>query len=115
MGFGSRRHGEEHGRYATENNLPTGHIHVHNYFATFEIKLQGTENWYKIVDKGWITAMGDPEIRALAVKYGDPDELLNYDWIPPLPGINCEGDYFKDYASDPVAYLRKRKEENKPI
>lgn len=115
MGFGSRRHGEEHGRYATENNLPTGHIHVHNYFATFEIKLQSTENWYKVVDKGWITAMGDPEIRALAVKYGDPDELLNYDWIPPLPGINCEGDYLKDYAPDPVAYLRKRKEENKPI
>jgi len=32
-----------------------------------------------------------------------------------LPGINCEGDYFKDYVPDPLAYLKKRMKENKPI
>ncbi len=115
MGFGTRRHGNEYIKYAEENKLPMGHIHVHNYFATFEIKLQGSDYWYKIIDKGRPSAMDDPEIRALAVKYGDPDELLSFDWVPPLPGINCEGDYMKDYAPDPVGYLKKRLEENKPI
>jgi hypothetical protein len=115
MGIGSRRHGEEHGKYAIANNLQTGHIHVHNYFATFEIKVRGTDYWCKIVDKGRITAMDDPEIRALAIKYGDPDDLLKFDWIPPLPGINCEGNYLQDYAPDPLAYLKKRMQEGKPI
>jgi len=115
MGFGSRRHGRKYLDYAKEHRLPTGHIHVHNYFVTFEIKLQGTNHWYKIIDKGWPSAMGDPDIRALAVKYGDPDELLDFDWVPPLPGINCEGDYFQDYAPDPIAYLKKRLENNYPI
>jgi hypothetical protein len=115
MGIGSRRHGEEHRRYAKENDIPMGHIHVHNYFVTFEIKLQGTDYWYKINDKGWVTAIDDPEIRAIATKYGDPNELLSYDWIPPLPGINCEGNYWQDYAPDPMAYLKKRLEEGRPI
>ncbi len=115
LGFGSRQHGEEYLNYAKSNNLPTGHIHVHNYFATYEIKIRGTDYWYKIVDKGWVTAMDDPEIRALAVKYGEPEDLLSYDWVPPLPGINCAGDYLKDYAPDPIAYLKKRMSENQPI
>ncbi len=115
MGFGTRRHGNEYIKYAEEHKLPMGHIHVHNYFATFEIKIQGSDYWYKIIDKGRPSAMDDPEIRALAVKYGDPDELLRFDWVPPLPGINCEGDYLKDYAPDPIGYLKKRLDENKPI
>ena len=115
MGFGSRRHDRNYLKYAEENNLPTGHIHVHNYFVTFEIKLQGTNYWYKIIDKGWPTVMGDPGLRALAVRYGDPDDLLSFDWVPPLPGVNCEGDYIKDYATDPVFYLKKRLENNESI
>ncbi len=115
LGMCSRRHFREHRQYAKENNVPLGHIHVHNYFATFEIKLRGTDYWYKIVDKGRLTIMSDPKIRALATKYGDPDELLRYDWQPPLPGINCEGDYLKDYAADPAAYLKKRMKEGKSI
>jgi hypothetical protein len=115
QGIGSRRHGKEYVEYAEKRNLPMGHIHVHNYFATFEIKIQGTETWYKIVDKGWLAPMGDPDIWAIAAKYGDPDDLLSYDWVPPLPGINCEGDYVTDYAPDPVAYLKKRMKENRPI
>jgi len=117
LGFGSRYYStaREFSEYAQKHNLPRGHIHVHNYFDTFEVKLQGTNYWYKIVDKGWMTAMDDPEIRALAARYGDADKLLSYDWIPPLPGINCEGDYLTDYAPDPVAYFKKRIKENKPI
>ncbi len=115
MGVGSRRHFRDHRQYGKEHNLPLGHIHVHNYFVTFEIKLQDTDYWYKVVDKGRLAALDDAKIRALAVKYGDPDEVLSYDWQPPLPGINCEGDYLKDYAPDPLGYLKKRMKENKPI
>jgi hypothetical protein len=114
-GFGYRRHGEESVKYVKEQNLPGFHIHVHNYFTTFEIKLQGTDHWYKIVDKGRVSAMSDPDIKAIAHKYGDPEELLKYDWVPPLPGINCEGDYLNDYAPDPLAYLKKRIKEGKII
>ncbi len=115
-GFGSRRHfGEEYDKYIKENNVIHYHIHVHNYFTTYEVKLRGTESWHKIVDKGRLTSLDDPKIRTLAVKYGNPDDLLSYDWVPPLPGINCEGNYFKDYAPDPMAYLKKRMNEGKPI
>jgi hypothetical protein len=114
-GFGTRVHGEAMRKYIKENSLPTGHIHVHTYFPTYEIKLEGTDYWYKIVDKGWITAMSDPDIRALACQYGDPDELLSYDWIPPLPGINSEGNYWQDYAPDPMKYLKTRIKEGKSV
>jgi hypothetical protein len=117
LGFGSRycRTEKEFNEFAQKHGLPRGHIHVHNYFATFEVKLRGSTCWEKIVDKGWITALSDPDIRAMASRYGQPEALLKYDWVPPLPGINCEGDYIQDYSSNPVAYLRKRIKENKSI
>lgn len=117
LGFGSRYYsaGREFNEFAQKYNLPRGHIHVHNYFATYEVKLQGTDCWHKIVDKGWISAMDEPEVRAAASKFGIADKLLSYDWIPPLPGINCEGEYLKDYAPDPVAYLKRRIKDNKTI
>ena len=37
-----------------------------------------------LVDKGHLTVLDDPDIRRLASKFGDPDELLSEDWIPPL-------------------------------
>jgi len=117
LGFGSRTSltEKEFTAYGNKHDLPRGHIHVHNYFATFEVKLRGTNYWYKIVDKGWLTTLSDADIRALTSQYGPPDEILKYDWIPPLPGINCEGSYLKDYAPDPTAYLRKRIKEGKTI
>jgi hypothetical protein len=115
-GIGSRRHfGEAFDKYVKGHNLPHTHIHVHNYFTTYEIRMRDTGHWLKMVDKGHLTTLDDPRIRTLAVKYGDPDELLSVEWVPPMPGINCEGDYFKDYAPDPMAYLKKRMKENKQI
>ncbi|MEI9477107.1 MAG: hypothetical protein WCO26_11085 [Deltaproteobacteria bacterium] len=115
-GFGSRRHfGEEFDRYIKEHNLPHTHIHVHNYFTTYEVKLRTTGQWVKIADKGWLTVLDDPRVRALAVRFGDPDELLSYDWVPPVPGINVEGNYLSDYAPEPVRYLKMRIAENKSI
>lgn len=54
-----------------------------------------------------MTSLDNPEVRALASRYGDPDYLLTEDWIPEVPGINAPGDYMKDYAPDPGGYSLK--------
>ena len=51
-----------------------------------------------------MTSLDDPEVRALASRYGDPDYILAEDWIPEVPGINAPGDYLKDYAANPGGY-----------
>jgi hypothetical protein len=60
-----------------------------------------------VVNKGHLTALDDPEVRRVAAKYGDPDELLREDWIPAIPGINVPGDYKKDFGADPAAWITK--------
>ena len=96
--------------WAKQNNLPTGHFHVHTYFNTFEIETEDGQT-IKLIDKGHLTALDDPEIRKIAAKYGDPDEVLREAWIPAIPGINVEGDYERDYAADPGGWVRKEHEE----
>jgi hypothetical protein len=82
-------------------NLPGGHWwHSHNYFSTYEVHLRNTDRWVKLVDKGHMTALDDPEARALASRYGDPDRILSEDWTPEIPGINAPGNY-SDYAANP--------------
>ena len=54
----------------------------------------------RVIDKGEVVALKSPEIRALASRYGNPDEVLSDDWAPYLPGINAPGTY-QDYAKDP--------------
>jgi hypothetical protein len=92
--------------WALKRNLPFYHFHAHLYFATFTCKLKDGRE-VKIIDKGHLTALDDPEVRQIAAKYGNPDELLREDWIPAIPGINTDGDYEKDYANDPETYMKK--------
>lgn len=35
-----------------------------------------------VIDKGYLTLLDDPEVRAVAAKYGDPDDLLGYESWP---------------------------------
>ncbi len=113
-GFGvevrSDRPGEE-GRFLEfrkKTNAPRGHwFHIHNMFITFRLRIRGTERWLTLVDKGRITALDDPEVRLLASRYGDPDEILRAEWVPSIPGINAPGDYQKDYADDPWTHIVK--------
>ena len=49
-------------------------------------------------------ALDDPEVRQLAEKYGDPDDLLREDWIPQIPGITCAGSY-EHYARNPGKWI----------
>jgi len=68
-----------------------------------------------IINKGHMTSLDSPEVRALTSRYGDPKELLAEDWVPQIPGINAPGRY-EDYAKDPwktVSMIFKKVEEGK--
>jgi hypothetical protein len=43
----------------------------------------------------------------LAAKYGDPDEILREEFIPGIPAINMEGDYMRDYATNPREFYKQ--------
>ena len=69
--------------------------------------------WVDAVEKGELTSLKSPEIRALASRYGEPNDVLSDDWAPYLPGINAPGRY-EDYAKDlwkTVAAVMKRIED----
>lgn len=109
-GFGLRLHhgpdkpleSKEWMDFAQQNGLPNDHWwHIHNLLPTYRVRVRGTKNtWLTLIDKGELTALRSPEIRALSSRYGDPRELLTDDWVPHLPGINAPGRY-EDYAKDP--------------
>lgn len=107
FGFGAEHWDQTFLSYAKKNKLPTMHFpHVHNLFANFEIKHRESGEWIKLIEKGRLKMLDDPDVVRLANTVGD-SHLLEYDWIPTLPGINYPGDYWKDYASDPVAWIRR--------
>ncbi len=88
--------------FAKQNGLPNDHWwHIHNLLLAYKVRVRGTKStWLTLIDKGELTALKSPEIRALASRYGNPDEVLSDDWAPHLPGINAPGRY-EDYAKDP--------------
>ena len=81
--------------------------HTQTYFTTYKVRLRNANKWVNLLDKGHMTSLDNPEVRALASRYGDPDYLLTEDWIPEVPGINAPGDYLKDYAPNPGDYAFK--------
>ena len=62
--------------------LPRNHRDVELYFVTYYVDGE------KIVENGHLLVLDDPEIRRIAAKYGDPDEVLREDRIPAVPGLN---------------------------
>ena len=88
--------------FTTKYNMPRDHgFHTHTYFTTYKVHLRNADRWVTLLDKGRMTSIDNAEVRALASRYGNPDELLSYDWIPEVPGINAPGNYATDYAPDP--------------
>jgi hypothetical protein len=89
---------------ATLAGLPNvGHWHIHLNYPTVTLEMAdgATET---LIEDGRLKGLDDPEIRRIAERYGDPDKLLEEDWIPAVPGINMDGDYWRDYAQDPTAW-----------
>ncbi|MBI4454980.1 MAG: hypothetical protein HY644_03675 [Acidobacteria bacterium] len=92
-------------KWAADNRMPFTHApHVHIQFSTIQYKMRETAQWITMVDKGWVTTNDDPEVRALAAKYGSPEEVLKYEWIPIKPTINYPGSW-EDYQQDPWKYV----------
>jgi hypothetical protein len=107
FGFGAEHWDQTFLDYARRNKLPTMHFpHVHNVFATYRIRRRDTGEWFTLIDKGRITALDHPRVVRLASSLGGTGHL-EYDWIPALPGINFPGDYQRDYAHDPVAWIER--------
>ena len=52
---------------------------------------------------GRLTAMDDTYVRALASRYGNPNDILRRDYISAMPGINAPGSY-DAHARNPGAY-----------
>ncbi len=55
----------------------------------------------KLVENGRLRVLDDPEVRRVAAKYGNPDELLREDWIPEFDDASGQIIY-PPYAEDPV-------------
>ena len=100
-GLGTRWRSSEE-VWAGERGLLYGHLHVHLMSATLVVDTPKGE--VPVIEKGRLSAYDDPEVRDLAARYGDPDQLLHDDWVPEIPGITVEGDY-ESYARDPARFV----------
>ena len=108
FGFGAEHDDPEFIKFGRENKAPVKHMaHLHSYFATYQLKDRASGEWFKIVDRGRLSVLEDPSVRRLASLIADPDEMLSYEWVPAIPGINYPGDYDKDYAADPTPWIRR--------
>jgi hypothetical protein len=88
--------------FGKQHNLPIGHaMHNHTLLPTYQVRLRDSGQWQTLIEHGQIMASQNPEVRALASRYGNPDVILARDWIPELPGITAPGNYDRDYSSDP--------------
>lgn len=102
---GSRAKSQKLVDFTEQYNLPRDHgWHTHTYFTTYRVRLRNANQWVNITDKGRMTSLDHPEVRALASRYGDPDVLLQEDWRPGIPGVNYAGNY-SDYAADPWRFV----------
>jgi hypothetical protein len=88
--------------FTARYNLPRDHgFHTHTYFTTYRVHLRNADRWVTLLDKGRLTSLDNAEVRALASRYGNPDDLLTEDWRPEMPGVNAPGQYATDYAPNP--------------
>jgi hypothetical protein len=92
--------------YAKTAGVPLDHTaHMHVYFPTVRWRMADTGEWLTVAEHGMVKAFDDPEVRALAARYGDPALIFRYEWIPAIPGVNVPGDHDRDYGADPWTWL----------
>jgi len=93
----------EYEDWAGERRLLYGHLHVHLLFPTLEVTMPSGER-VRVIERGRLAALDDPEVRTLAQRFGDPNDLLTEDWIPQVPGISAPGAYAQ-FARDPARWI----------
>src|SRR5260221_4447797 len=82
--------------FGKTHNMPIGHpMHQHRCAPA------ALGQWQTLIEHGNLAAHADPEVRALAAHYGNPDEILRKDFVHPIPGITIAGKYYEDYGKDP--------------
>ena len=69
--------------WAQRYQMPVNHYHQWLPFITYDVTTRDGRN-IRLIDKGYLTVLDDPDVRALAAQYGDPDKILSVDWIPEL-------------------------------
>lgn len=111
-GFGSEIYIPEIEEYTKKHGIPLAHdTHMNQAFTTWEGTVSGGKK-IKLLDKGYLVAADNPEVRMIASKYGDPDVLLRALNRRAIPGINAPGSY-EEYAKDPWKYVKKEREQLK--
>jgi hypothetical protein len=82
IGFGTptAAYGPDVAEFARAHNATIQHLDTHLYHATV------TVDGRVLIKDGRPTALDDPEVRKVAAKFGNPDELLRIDWVPALDG-----------------------------
>lgn len=100
-GLGTRWRSSEE-VWAGEQRLLYGHLHVHLMSATLVVQTAAGD--IPVIEGGRLSAYDDADVRDLAARYGDPDEVLHDDWVPSIPGITVPGDY-EAYARDPAPWV----------
>jgi hypothetical protein len=103
MGFGTIVSSMDE-RIAAREGKTVGHWHLHLYFPTMTAEMKGDNE--TIIEEGRLCALDDPEIRKIASKYPHGELWLQESWIPAVPGINVNGDYWKHYAKDPLKWVK---------
>ena len=87
--------------------LPKGHsLHQHNLLPTMQVRIRELDQWVTLIEHGGLTALQDAQVRALASRYGNPNDILRRDYVSAMPGINMPGSY-DQYARNPGAYWTK--------
>ena len=111
-GFGPELYIPEILEYGKKHGVPIAHdMHMNQFYPTYEATVTGGKK-IKLLDKGYLVAAEDPEVRMIASKYGDPDELLRHLNRRPIPGVNAAGSY-ADYAKDPWQYMVQERDQIK--
>jgi hypothetical protein len=97
--------------FAEERNLPMDHrLHIHLYFGTYTIDIRNSNRSVDIIRNGRMKSLDDAEVRALASRYGNPDEILAEDWIHEMPGVNAPGT-FEEYSRNPYPVHKRINDE----
>ena len=102
LGFGTAWRGPEE-NWAGEAGLVYGHLHVHCNTASLVLETKAGKT-HQIIENGRLCALDSADVRDAAVRYGDPDQVLAEDWVPPIPGLTVPGSY-EDYAKDPARFV----------